>query len=369
AADSGLRALRDPGHLRPWLFAMARGVCHRRLSERAAPGGTGDAPGRTGAAGDAQGGTPAVVDASGWTGAADGAQAATAAARDARAGTGDAGGAGPLALVRAALPALTAEEREVAELSLRYELAGDGLARVLGVSGRRARAAAARAQDAFGRALRAALVARTGRGSCPELARMLADWDGALTAPLREQILAHAAGCRACGPRSRRELAAGVLLSMLPVLTAPAGLRDQVLRVIAGESPAAVAYRARVARRAGPYDRAGFPRQPGPPPAAARRLKTPVATTAAVVALAIVGGSTLLATELTGQPRPGSAGPRGRAAPRASPPPSSRPGSPPPSRCPGRPGPAAPLPPGVAGRPRPAVSSRGARRQRRTAPS
>ncbi|MBO0785190.1 MAG: hypothetical protein J2P33_03840, partial [Actinobacteria bacterium] len=103
AADSGLRALRDPGHLRPWLFAMARGECHRRLSERAAPGGTGDAPGRTGAAGDAQGetgtagdaqgGTPAVVDASAWTGAADSAQAGTAAARDAQGETGAPGGA------------------------------------------------------------------------------------------------------------------------------------------------------------------------------------------------------------------------------------------------------------------------------------
>ncbi|HZC40308.1 MAG TPA: sigma-70 family RNA polymerase sigma factor, partial [Streptosporangiaceae bacterium] len=275
AAGSGLRALRDAAHLRPWLFAMARAECHRRRSDRAAPGGTG-------------------------------------AAGDALAPPGDAGGAGPLALVRAALPALTGEEREVAELSLRYELASGGLARVLGVSGRRARAAAARAQDAFGRALRAALVARTGRGSCPELAGMLTDWDGALTAPLRDQILAHAAGCGACGPRSRRELAAGVLLNMLPVLTAPAGLRDQVLRAITGESPAAVAYRARVARRSWPYDRSGFPRQPSPPPPTARRLKAPVQATAAVVAaLAVVGGSTLLATGLTGQPGPGSGGPRG----------------------------------------------------------
>jgi DNA-directed RNA polymerase specialized sigma24 family protein len=44
AAD-GLGGLRDPARLRPWLYAVARNECHRRLRTRAPsapPGGVGE---------------------------------------------------------------------------------------------------------------------------------------------------------------------------------------------------------------------------------------------------------------------------------------------------------------------------------------
>jgi DNA-directed RNA polymerase specialized sigma24 family protein len=270
-------------------------------AEGSSPAGGDTAGGDTAQAGERDGaGDPAQADepaAASATAAAGLAAASVPAPARGSAGPPDAEDVGPRSLVRAALATLTSDELEVVELSLRYELDGPGLARVLGVSRRKCRGLVTRAQAEFAKSLRAVLVTRSGRAGCPVLTSLLAGWNGVLTRPLRDEIMEHAAGCVSCGPRGRRELSPGVLLGMLPTAVIPATLRDKVLRLIADTSPAAQAYRARLTRRAGPFDRAGFPRQSGPQrgPAGAR---SPALTTVAVItAVAVAGAAAAIAEE------------------------------------------------------------------------
>jgi hypothetical protein len=223
--------------------------------------------------------------------------------------------------VRAALATLAIDELEVVELSLRYELDDPGLARVLGVSRRKCRGLVAHAQEEFAKSLRAVLVVRSGSAGCPVLTSLLVGWNGVLTRQLRDEIMEHAAGCDACGPRSRRELSPGVLLGMLPVAVIPAGLRDKVLRLIADTSPAAQAYRARLTRRAGPFDRAGFPKQAGRPRGAVAAARSPaLATVAVITAVAVAGTAAVIAGERLAQGGPGSRPDQARALPLLVPP-------------------------------------------------
>src|SRR5260370_42636026 len=95
-AAANLGGLRDPGRLRPWLYAVARSGCRRRLG--AGEAGVGEAAGLAG--------------------------------RSAGAGD-DAERAELRGLVRAALDGLGPGERVVLELGLRPDLARAGLAAVL----------------------------------------------------------------------------------------------------------------------------------------------------------------------------------------------------------------------------------------------
>jgi len=225
-AASKLDGLRDPERLRPWLYAVARNECHRRLRARARITDLDEAG--------------EVTDASPEVGA--GAER------------------GELRhLVRSAIAGLNPGDREVIELSLRHELDGPDLAGALGVPVNQAHALASRARGQLERSLGALLVARTGREACAELDAMLADWDGELTVLLRKRVSRHIEQCDICGERKRRELSPAMLLSALPVIILPPGLRQQVLRLVADTSPNAVRYRERVARRAEPFRSSGFP--------------------------------------------------------------------------------------------------------------
>ena len=110
-AAASLGGLRDPGRLRPWLYAVARNQCRRRL--RAGDAGPGEAAGL--AAPPAGGGDNTE--------------------RAERRG-----------LVRAAMDGLNPGEREVIELGFRHDLSGADLAAVLGVSRNQAHALASRAR-------------------------------------------------------------------------------------------------------------------------------------------------------------------------------------------------------------------------------
>jgi RNA polymerase sigma factor (sigma-70 family) len=225
-AASKLDGLRDPDRLRPWLYAVARNECHRRLRARARITDLDE--------------TGEVTDASPHVGAG----AERGELRD---------------LVRSAIAGLNPGEREVIELSLRHELDGPDLAGALGVPLNQAHALASRARGQLERSLGALLVARTGRETCAELDAMLADWDGELTVLLRKRVSRHIENCDICGERKRRELSPAMLLSALPVVILPPGLRQQVLRLVADTSPNAVRYREHVARRAEPFRSSGFP--------------------------------------------------------------------------------------------------------------
>jgi RNA polymerase sigma factor (sigma-70 family) len=245
---------------RPWLYAVARNECFRRLRAQGLSGPLDDA-------GEMMADTPDPA-------------------------------AGPeraelQALVVAALGGLDPGDREVIELNLRHVLDGQHLADALGVSRNQAYALVARARTQFEGSLGALLIARGGRRACPDLDDLLADWDGNLTILLRKRVNRHAENCEECGDRTRRELSPAMLLSMLPMVAIPAGLRDQVFRLLTDRSPGAIGYRDLVIRRAEPFDRSGFPGMIDPPGRLYGVRTLSAVTTAAVVAAALLGAGTV----------------------------------------------------------------------------
>jgi hypothetical protein len=198
------------------------------------------------------------------------------------------------ALVVAALAGLSPGDREVVELNLRHVLDGADLADVLGVSRHQANALESRARAQFEASLGALLAAHRGRRSCPELDEILADWNGNLTILLRKRINRHAESCEVCRDRRRRELSPAMLLSMLPMVALPLGLREQVFRLLADNSPGGIGYRDLVVRRAEPFDRSGFPATIEPPGRLVGVRALSAASTAAVVAAALLGVGTVV---------------------------------------------------------------------------
>src|SRR6201985_1447595 len=176
------------------------------------------------------------------------------------------------ALVRDALGGLGPTEREVLELQLRQGLSGGEVASVLGVSRNHAHALLSRARDQLATALGALVVARTGRQECPDLNAMLAEWDGVLTVLVRKRVNRHVERCPVCSGRRRREVSPAMLLGVAPIAALPlmagglpAGFRDQVLRLATGNSPAAVAHRAAVAKSSYSVRHHGFSPALAPP--------------------------------------------------------------------------------------------------------
>jgi len=287
-----MSGLRDPERLRSWLYAVARNECHRRLRAGSRHASIEEAPDVTDEAADV---------------------AADVEREDLR------------ALVRDALGGVGPTEREVLELQLRQGLSGGEVARVLGISRNHAHALLSRARDQLETSLGALVVARTGRQDCAELDAMLQDWDGVLTVLVRKRLNRHVERCRICSGRRHREVSPAMLLGIAPIAALPlmagglpAGFRDQLLRMATGNSPAAVAHRAAVAKTSYSFGHRGFPRplhQPGsswlhPRPAHAGA----VAGTAAAVA---AGVTWIAVPPHHGVPPAGAATPgmSGRAAP------------------------------------------------------
>jgi RNA polymerase sigma factor (sigma-70 family) len=273
-AAAKLGGLRDPSRLRPWLYAVARNECHRRLRGRAAAAPLDDADEMADSAPD----------------------------------IGEATEQAELRqLVRSALSGLNPGEREIIELNLRHELDGAELAAALGVPRNQAHALASRARTQFEIALGALLVARTGQDACPYLATILDGWNGELTPLLRKRINRHIENCDICDERKRRELSPAALLSLLPVALLPVGLRRELFRLVADRSPAAAEHRDLVVRRAGPWRPDGFPVPAGGLPPVRRTFsRTALLTGAAVLAVLVLGGGAVFAADLLnhGSPAP-----------------------------------------------------------------
>jgi RNA polymerase sigma factor (sigma-70 family) len=172
-AIARLPHLRDPDRLRPWLYAIARNECHRQLHDRAAAD---------------------IV-----------AETNQAATQDLDAGA-DVGESGPRELVGAALAALEPVIRDIAELSLRHELDDDGLAALLGVSRKQARAMAAHACQQFEASLGALVTSGADWSLCQDLGSLLAGWNGEMTAALRRRLTEHIKACGVCGVRRTEPL-------------------------------------------------------------------------------------------------------------------------------------------------------------------
>ena len=259
-AAGKLSALRDPDRLRPWLYAVARNECRRRLRS------AGSAP-----LDEAAGVTDETTDL--------GAGLEQAELRE---------------VVWSALAGLTPSEREIIELSLGHELDGADLADALGVPRNQAHAMASRARAHFEAALGVLLVARAGGEACAELAGILDGWDGRLTVLLRKRVGRHIRRCAVCGDRQRQELSPVALFSVLPMAVLPVALRHQVLGLITDASPGAAAQRLAVGQRAGPLGPGGFPRPLDPPsPVGLHHLthSTVARGGAAVGGAAIIGGA------------------------------------------------------------------------------
>ena len=231
-ATAKVRNLRDPGKLRSWLYAVARNECLRRL--------------RAGKALSAlEEGADRPIQAPEVGIAAERAELQQ--------------------LVRDAIDGLNPGERDVIELSLSHELAGDELADALGVSRKHAHAQLSRARSQLERSLGALIVARTGRQACPDLDAMLAGWDGQMTVLMRKRISRHIERCEVCGERKRRELTPALFVGATPIVALFPGFREQLLKMLADRSPAGMAHRLAVANRAGPFGPDGFPKSISPP--------------------------------------------------------------------------------------------------------
>jgi len=271
-AASKLAGLRDQSRLRPWLYAVARNECHRRLRESA--------------------------------GAATSALQLVAEVSDASADvTSGAERAELRALLRSAVRGLNEGEQDVIQLQLRQELDVAEIAAVLGVSRNHAHALLSRARDQLEISLGALLVARSGRDDCAALSALLEDWDGQLTVLMRKRINRHIERCPACTERKRLELAPALLLGLapVPIMAMPPGLRSQVLRLASSNTPEAVAHRADVAQRAAVFGHHGFPKPLDPPRSPWWRARTTQGAAAAVVvAGAVVIASLALSGGLAG---------------------------------------------------------------------
>ena len=322
-AAGNLDRLRDPERLRPWLYAVTRNLCLRKLrAEKAVAAEWAD------------------ID------------FAPEGSEDSDIG-GEAERAELRALLRAAGGGLNSGERDIIELRLWQGLDTAEAAAVLGITRGHAHLLMSRARDQLTASVGALLVARTGRDACATLDRLLSEWDGELTVLLRKRLSRHIEHCDICSDRRRRELQPA-LLSLWPAgmlaaealgghamhaAAVPAGLKARVLAATADKDATAAAKAAGLTGGRGVREN-GFPK-----PAAAHRtvlthgthshltLWTAAGTAAAVVAAAVYAG-----THLLGGPggHPGSAlglggtvtssgpGPGGAAPPGS---PGARPGS------------------------------------------
>jgi RNA polymerase sigma factor (sigma-70 family) len=269
-AASRLAELRDRNRLRPWLYAVARNECHRRLRARTVQVTT------------PLDEMPDVTDTS--------ADVSGEAERDEL-----------RALLRSAVRGLNSGEQDLIELQLRQGLDVAEIAAVLGVSRNHAHALLSRTRDQLEISLGALLVARSGREDCSALNTMLTDWDGQLNVLMRKRINRHIENCPVCAERKKRELAPALLLGLAPLAAlstgaVPPGLREQVLRLASSNTPDAAAHRASVAQRTAPFGHHGFPKPLDPPKSSWWQTRSGQA--AAAAAAAVVAALTLLAVAL-----------------------------------------------------------------------
>jgi RNA polymerase sigma factor (sigma-70 family) len=272
-AASRLAGLRDRDRLRPWLYAVARNECRRRMRESATE--VISPPDEV----------PEVTDESADVGT-------------------DAERSELRTLLRSAVRGLNSGEQDLIELQLRQGLEAGEIAAVLGITRNHAHALLSRARDQLAVSLGALLVARSGSKDCAALKTMLTDWDGQLTVLMRKRLNRHIEQCPVCTDRRRRELAPAMLLGLaplaaIPVAAAPSGLREQVLRLVSSDTQAAAAHRASVLQRTGPFGHHGFPKPLDPPKPLRWRTRQAQAAAAAATAAAIAA-AVLIALALAG---------------------------------------------------------------------
>jgi RNA polymerase sigma factor (sigma-70 family) len=193
-----LGQLRDPDRLRPWLYAIVRSECLRRLKARKRV---------------AYGGEEQLVEMADISTTPD-AEAELSALRD---------------LVSDASAGLADRDRAMLDLHLRQGLEGAELGEAMGVTASNAYVMLNRLRAQVERSLGALLIARLGRDDCDELDGILDDWDGRFSPLVRKRVARHVDDCDVCSDRRRTMVSPMTLLSGVPVVAAPLSLRDRVV--------------------------------------------------------------------------------------------------------------------------------------------
>lgn len=255
-----LGQLRDPDRLRPWLYAVARGVASRRLRAR----------------------RRVVLDEVGED-LADSAPGPDRAAE--REALRD--------LVWSAAAGLSERDRVLLDLHVRQGLDGAELGTAMGVPTSHAHVLLTRLRDQVERSLGALLIARLGRADCTGLDGLLAGWDGKFSPLLRKRVARHVDSCAVCGDRRRIMVSPFALLATVPLVVAPPSLRERVLGGIEQ-----VAYPSLTDTAHAPVLP---PAAPAPAPHRSRRLRV-IAAAAAVFAVLVALGALVY---LRARPVPG----------------------------------------------------------------
>jgi len=193
-----LPQLRDPDRLRPWLYAIVRTQCLRRIKAR----------GRVAFGGDDQ-----LTD-----------MADTAVASDELVA-----GSELQQLVWDAAGGLAERDRALLDLHLRQGLDGADLGDAMGVSASNAYVMMNRLRGQMERSLGALLVAKTGRSDCADLDGTLSNWDGEFSPLVRKRVARHVDGCPKCTARKAAMASPLALFAGISAFAAPAGLRERVL--------------------------------------------------------------------------------------------------------------------------------------------
>jgi RNA polymerase sigma factor (sigma-70 family) len=237
-AAERLGQLRDPERLRPWLYAVARSQAMRRVRARSR-----------------------VAPEEQMTDLPDPSSGPEQAAER----------ADLRRLVWSAAAGLSERDRALLDLHLRHGLEGAELGEAMGVEPGHAYVLLSRLRDQVERSLGALLVARLGRDDCPELAGVLAGWDGRFSPLIRKRVARHVDACAACGTRRRALASPLALLSAVPPLPAPVDLRSRVLdRVQLPSGPGSGGGSSGGGGGGSPAERPLTAAQPGAPQPAAR---------------------------------------------------------------------------------------------------
>lgn len=193
-----LPQLREADRLRPWLYAIVRTECLRRIKAR----------GRFAFDGDER-----MSEMADTTITPDDAVAVSALQQ----------------LVWDAAAGLAERDRALLDLHLRQGLDGAELGEAMGVSASNAYVMMNRLRGQMERSLGALLVAKTGRANCDELDGTLGDWDGEFSPLVRKRVARHVDGCSRCMARKSAMASPLALFAGVSAFAAPASLRERVL--------------------------------------------------------------------------------------------------------------------------------------------
>ncbi|MFJ8540345.1 hypothetical protein [Streptomyces sp. NPDC093591] len=258
AERRGQRVPQAAADRRPWLYALARWACLRKLAEAKQKRPGSHAAARPGAhrPTGAQAGAPASCPPVSEEGRRQRHRELALLAWPEAAGT-------------------TPEQREALELAVRHHLAAHEVAAVLGMDVAAARELLASAACEVERTRAALAVVET--GACPSVARLTGDNQLVLGTALRRELIRHVDDCPRCRRTAERAIpgrwpGAAVTPAELPVLEAPRAALHMAL-----------AHHSRARGAAVPrFDRRGFPMDPKDRAARRDRLRARAVTTTVV---------------------------------------------------------------------------------------